>query len=138
MRKNLVRLSREGHPLHNTHPSFLRRTGERLAERPWVREAMETKADLAAFREPPSLRLVVGVVLIILSSAMGWPAVVFFGLFAVFQKEALYVLIGPVCYGLSWLIWIAGMALAGVENVRYGRLFFRWLTRISVEWMLRH
>ena len=124
--------------MHNTRSSFLRRTGERLAERPWILEAMEARADLAAFRQPPSLRLVVGVALIIVSTVMGWPAVVFFGLFAAFQKHALYALIGPVCYGLSWVLWIAGMALAGVENVRYGRLFLRWLTRVSVEWMLKY
>ena len=46
----------------------------------------------------------------------------------------LLVIGGPVLYGLSHLVFILGMYLAGAK---YTKIFLRWATRVAVERWLR-
>ncbi len=108
----------------------------RLVRVRFVREAMEEKADLstlrAALREKPTPRRVwVGLVLIGISYIIGWPAVGLLALIAYHMREPLVVVVGgPVTYGLSHLVFLAGSWLAGT---RYVVIIFRWATRRVVE-----
>lgn len=106
----------------------------RLANTEYVRSAIEDRADLSAFKEKPSLKVLIGIFLIAFSYLIGWPAVSLLGTLAVLLGKPLIVVVGgPVTYGLSHLVFLFGMYLAGAE---YSKIFFRWATRIAMEKLL--
>jgi hypothetical protein len=97
----------------------------------YARKALEEKADLAPFREKPSARILLGIFLMGFSYVIGWPAVTFFGILSIYLREPLIVIIGgPVIYGISHLVFLAGLYCAGA---RYTYIFFRWATRKFLE-----
>ena len=106
----------------------------RLAARPYVQRAIAEQADLSAFRKRPTLRILGGVLLILLSFPLGWPAVAGLCALAFYLGLPWLAALGPVVYGLSHLVFLAGMYLFGVE---YTFIFLRWLTRVSVERLLK-
>ena len=104
---------------------------ERLAETDFVRKAIEERADLSAFREKPSFRVLLGVFAIGFSYVIGWPAISALTALSVYFGEPLLALVGgPVMYGLSHLVFMAGMVLSGAK---YSAIFMRWATRMLVE-----
>ncbi len=106
----------------------------RLAQTRMARRALEEKADLSAFREKPSLRLVLGVSLIGLSFLIAWPAITLCGIIAVAYDQPMVFVIGaPAFYATSWLVWALGMYLTGAENAKYGGILLRWALRRYVE-----
>jgi hypothetical protein len=103
----------------------------RFAQTDFVRSAIEERADLSEFRQRPNARIIVGVSAIGVSYIIGWPAVGLLGAISVYLKEPLIVIIGgPLTYGLSHLVFIFGMYLAGAK---YTKIFFRWATRVAME-----
>lgn len=110
---------------------------KRITDSEFVRQAVEEKADLEAFKQRPSARVVLGLSLIALSYIIGWPAVSALAALAVYLGQPLVAVIGgPLTYGLSHLVFLAGMVLAGAE---YTRVFLRWATRMAVEkFVLKH
>ncbi len=108
----------------------------KIAGTHFVRTAMEEQADLSAFRQRPSPRMIVGISAIGISYIIGWPAVGLLGVVSIHLREPLIVAIGgPMTYGLSHLVFIAGMYLAGAQ---YAKVFFRWATRVAVEKLTGH
>jgi len=102
----------------------------------FARKALEEKADLGPFKEKPSARILFGIFLMGFSYVIGWPAVTFFGMLSIYLSEPLIVIIGgPVIYGISHLVFLAGLYLAGA---RYTYIFFRWATRKFLEKYLDH
>lgn len=100
----------------------------------FVRRAIAEKADLSAFKEKPTPRIISGVSLIGISYILGWPAVIGLGVVAAYLKKPLIAVIGgPLVYGFSHLVFLLGMYLAGA---RYSLIFFRWAARVAVEKML--
>jgi hypothetical protein len=107
----------------------------KLASTRFVRNVMEEEADLSAFKQKPSLKVVLGVGTIGLSYVIGWPLIALLGTLSVYYKEPLIVLLGgPTAYGLSHLTFMLGMYLAGA---RYSWIFLRWLTRITMLKLLK-
>ena len=106
----------------------------RLARLPYVRQAIAERADLSAFKKRPTLRILTGVFLITISFPMGWPAVAGATTLAVTLRSPWIAALGPVIYGLSHLVFLAGMYLSGAE---YTAIFLRWLTRKGVEQLLK-
>jgi hypothetical protein len=103
----------------------------RVARTEFGRRALEEKADLGLFREKPTARILFGIFLMGFSYVIGWPAVTLFGVMSIYFGQPLIVLIGgPVIYGISHLVFIAGMYLAGAK---YTYIFLRWATRRFVE-----
>jgi hypothetical protein len=103
---------------------------ERLANISFVRKAIEEHADLSAFKQRPSWRVVTGVSAIMLSYVIGWPLIAGLGAVSVYWHQPLIVAIGgPVAYGLSHLVFLLGMYLAGAK---YSLIFFRWAARVAV------
>jgi hypothetical protein len=99
----------------------------RLARMRFVREAMAETANLSSLSAKPTLRVWVGLGLIGLSYIIGWPAVGLLALIAFHLGEPIIVAVGgPVAYGLSHLVFIAGFYLAGSH---YAPFFLRWATR---------
>jgi hypothetical protein len=102
-----------------------------LAKTKFVQKAIAERADLSAFRQPPSLRILAGIFAIAFSYVIGWPAVGALGTLSVYFKQPLIVVIGgPVTYGLSHLVFLLGMYLAGAD---YTKIFLRWAARVAVE-----
>jgi len=105
-----------------------------IARTAFARKALDEKADLGLFTAKPSARMLFGIFLIGLSYLIGWPAVALFGVLAVYCKEPLIVIIGgPAVYGLSHLVFIAGMYFAGAQ---YAYAFLKWATRKALEKVL--
>jgi hypothetical protein len=103
----------------------------RLVRTRFVREAMEEKADLAFLRVKPTPRVWVGLGLVGLSYLIGWPAVGLLAVIAYHLHEPLILAVGgPLTYGLSHLVFLAGSWLAGSH---YGMILLRWATRRFVE-----
>lgn len=102
-----------------------------LADTSFVRTAVEEQADLSAFREKPTLMVIIGVLLIIIASLLGWPAVTLLGIIAIKLNEPLIAVIGgPLVYGFSHLVFLLGMYFSGAE---YSVIFLRWLVRVIME-----
>lgn len=104
---------------------------DKLLKKPFVARAVAQQADLEAFKEKPSLRIILGMVIIGLSFLVGWPAVAGIGVVAAKMQEPWIAVIGgPLIYGFSHLVFIFGMYLCGAK---YSIIFLRWITRKGVE-----
>ena len=110
---------------------FTRKILEKAASTRFVQKAIADKADLSPFKERPSPRALVGIVAIGISYIIGWPAVALLGVISIHLGKPMIAIIGgPLTYGLSHLVFILGMYLAGAD---YTRVFFRWATRKTME-----
>jgi hypothetical protein len=86
----------------------------RLAETVWMQNALKEDGDLHVFRQRPPAQVYLGIGLILISYIIGWPAVVLLGLIAFYTGKPLVLAIGgPLTYGLSHLVFLAGLYLAG-------------------------
>lgn len=110
---------------------------KRISETNYVRSAIEDKADLSAFKEKPSLRVILGVAAICFSYIIGWPAISVLGALAIYLNRPWLIAIGgPLLYGISHLVFLLGMYLAGYN---YSKIFLRWAIRVAVEkWMSKN
>lgn len=71
----------------------------------------------------PSPRMVAGLVLIGASYVICWPAITALGAIAAWLRQPKLMLGAPVLYGLSWVVFAAGLALVGSKALRSGRAF---------------
>lgn len=111
--------------------AMYKKTLAKIAHTSFVQSAIEEQADLSAFKEKPSLAVITGVVLIIIASLLGWPAVTVLGIIAIKLNEPLIAVIGgPLVYGFSHLVFLLGMYFSGAE---YSLIFGRWLVRVVIE-----
>ncbi len=111
-----------------------RKTLLKIANTSFVQSAIDEQADLSAFKEKPSLAVITGVLLIIIASLLGWPAVAVLGIIAIKLSEPLIAVIGgPLVYGFSHLVFLLGMYFSGAE---YSVIFARWLVRVVMEKLL--
>ncbi|MFZ1986941.1 MAG: hypothetical protein WAU91_21190 [Desulfatitalea sp.] len=109
---------------------LINRAVAKIAATRFVRAALAENADLSAFKGKPSLKVILGVAAIVVSYIIGWPAVALLGALAVYyQRPAIVLVGGPLIYGLSHLMFLLGMYLAGA---RYSWIFLRWLTRVTM------
>ena len=103
----------------------------RIAKTDFVSKAIEEQADLSAFKERPTGRIIVGISAIGFSYIIGWPAISLLGVMSIYFNKPLIVIIGgPLTYGLSHLVFILGMYLAGAK---YTKIFIRWAARVTME-----
>ncbi len=115
----------------NLREIILRPVAGRLLKSGFVMSAVKERADLSAFKERPSVRILLGIGTIIFSFVAGWPIVALLGTASVYYDEPLIVLVGgPLVYGLSHGVFILGMYLAGAK---YTWIFLRWATRMAME-----
>lgn len=115
---------------HTVSPGWMQRGVARLASTGFVRGVLAEEADLSAFKEKPGLRVILGVSAIIVSYIIAWPLITVLGALSVYyQQPAIVLLGGPLAYGLSHLVFLLGMYLAGA---RYSWIFLRWLTRMAM------
>ena len=110
---------------------FTQKILKKAAAARFVKKAIADKADLSPFKERPSPRAMVGIAAIGISYIIGWPAVALLGVISIhLEKPMIAIIGGPLTYGLSHLVFILGMYLAGAD---YTRIFLRWATRKTME-----
>jgi hypothetical protein len=111
-----------------------RKIGELFASREFVRSAIDDKADMSAFREKPTAKIIFGIFLILFSYLMAWPTISALGIISIYYRNPFFVAIGgPVLYGLSYLVLLAGVYLAGVK---YTKVLMRYGARKITEKLL--
>ena len=103
----------------------------RVAATAFVQSAITERANLTAFHEKPTPRVLIGIFSIGLSFLLGWPAVAALGVLSLhWQTPWILAIGGPLTYGFSHLVFLLGMYLSGTV---YSLIFCRWLARVTVE-----
>lgn len=113
---------------------ILKKIARYFVRKNFCRAAIDEHADLSAFKEKLTPSIVTGIILIAVSYALGLPTVVAFGAIAASMNKPLIGIIGgALIYGISTLMFIIGIKLAGTK---YFVALTRWLTRIILEKIL--
>jgi hypothetical protein len=113
-------------------PRRLDRLRARLRATKLVQQALATPID-PALRKPPSARIVLGLVLLVASYLMAWPAIALLGALAAWLRRPILLAGGPVLYGLSWVVFFAGLVLIGSKSMGTGRALGQLLVRKLAE-----
>ena len=114
--------------------NILKKLARYFARKSFCRKAIDEHADLSAFKEKLTMSIVIGIVLIALSYAIGLPTVVAFGTIAASMNKPLIGIIGgALIYGISTLMFIAGIKMAGTK---YFVAISRWGVRVILEKIL--
>jgi len=103
-----------------------------LRQRRFVQLALATPPD-PLFRQPPSARIVAGLVLLVASYLIGWPAIAALGVVSAWIGRPKLLLGGPILYGFSWVVFAVGLALIGSKSVSAGRALGLTLVRKLAE-----
>ena len=97
-----------------------------------VQKIMKNTADLGEFKERPTPRLIAGLILMVLSFIMGWPAVFALSFLAVWLQEPMIAVIGcPTTYALSYVVFIIGAWMARAPH------YLDTLARYALQCLLR-
>jgi hypothetical protein len=100
----------------------------------YVRTAIESRADLSAFKDKPTPLLWAGLFAMAFSYVIGWPLIAVLGFLSVKLENPWLVAVGgPFAYGMSHLVFLLGMYLSGSF---YAFAFLRWFTRVTMEKLL--
>jgi hypothetical protein len=103
-----------------------------LAGKKFIQKIMEKPADLSEFKERPTPRLIAGLILMVLSFIMGWPAIFALSFLAVWFQEPLIAVIGcPTTYALSCIVFIIGAWMASAPH------YMNTLARYSLQFFLK-
>ena len=114
--------------------SIIKKTALYFAQKEFCRAAIDEHANLSIFKEKLRATVITGLVLIAFSYLIGIPAVFIIGGIAAWLKNPTVGVIGiPLTYGISWLLLMLGLYLAGP---RYGKAFNRWAVRVILEKIL--
>ena len=90
-----------------------KKIGQYLAGKKFIQKILENPADLSEFKERMTPRLMTGLILMVLSFIIGWPAIAALSVLAVWFKEPLIAIIGcPTTYALSCVVFIVGAWLS--------------------------
>jgi hypothetical protein len=104
---------------------------QKLAQTKFGKNAVLEKADLRAFKQRPSFRVTLGIILMGISYILGWPTISLMGVIAYkYDLPLLFFAGGPVVYFISHLIFLLGLYLAGAN---YAKIFLRWAVRRMIE-----
>ena len=75
--------------------------------------------------------MIIGLSFVVISYILGWPAVGMLGALSLSLNEPRLLLAGgPLIYGLSYIVLLLGVYLAGAK---YSKIFFRWTARVTME-----
>jgi hypothetical protein len=106
---------------------LLKYISRKIATTDFGRQAFAEVPDLSVFGKRPSARVITGMGLMAFSYLIGWPMVTLLGILSIWFREPVMVVIGgPLTYGLSHLVFLAGFYLAGSE---YANILMKWGTR---------
>ena len=104
---------------------------KKISGKPFIQRIMLEELDLSCIMRRPTRREQFGILLVLFSYVIGWPAVAFFGFLSVYIKQPLVLVIGgPLIYGISHLVFIAGAYFAGKT---YTKTFIKWSLKKACE-----
>jgi len=110
---------------------IIRKTARYFARKEFCMAAIQEHADLSIFKEKLTATVITGLILIVVSSPVGLPAAVIIGGFVAVKYNALIAaVITTLIYGISWLLFMLGLYLAGPK---YGKAVSRWAVRVVLE-----
>jgi hypothetical protein len=96
-----------------------------------VQHILKEDVDLECLKKRPTTQVKIGITLVLTSYVVGWPIVALLGFIAFSLDEVLIVIIGgPLVYGLSHLVFLLGMYLAGRE---YATVLLKWSMKATIE-----
>lgn len=111
--------------------ALFKRILRRLSGTSYVRNALTHPVAISDLRRRPKQREWLGLGLMAFSYVIGWPAVAALVYLVYRLREPLVVIIGgPVIYGISHLVFLVGLWLAGAD---YSRKLLRFATRKGYE-----
>jgi len=106
---------------------------QKLVSTAYVRRAVKQEVPSDFFKTSPSPRFLFGVGLVLFSFVLGWPMVALFGLLSAHFQAPVLLILCPVFYGFSHLVWIFGMYLAGRGCIKYIDILLSWSLRRALE-----
>ena len=102
-----------------------------LVQKQFVQRILQEEPDLRRLKRRPTAREQFGIFLVLLSYVIGWPAVAFFGFMSLYLRQPLVLIIGgPLTYGISHLVFLVGMYIAGKD---YAMVFMKWSIKKTCE-----
>ncbi len=111
---------------------IINKIAQYLASKKYIKKILTNPADLSEFKERPTPRLITGLILMVLSFILGWPAVFTLSALAVWLQKPLIAIIGcPTTYGLSYVVFIAGAWLSMAPH------YMGTLVRYSIQSLFR-
>ena len=114
--------------------SIIKKTALYFARKEFCRAAIHEHADLSIFKKKLTATVIIGLILIAFSNLIGLPAVFIVGGIAAWLEKPMLAFIGiPLIYGISWLLLMLGVYLAGPK---YGKALSRWAARVILEKIL--
>jgi hypothetical protein len=115
---------------------MIRQIAERLAKTKYIRDAIKDQTDRKDIWKRPTPRMIIGLSLVGFSYIIGWPAVMALGILAVYLRKPLIIVLGgPIIYGFSHLVFLAGAWLAGAQ---YARILIKYATKVLFRKILRY
>jgi hypothetical protein len=111
--------------------TLLQKLAQKLAQTQFGIKSVHEKTNLEIFKQRPSFRVMAGISLMGISYIIGWPAIGVLGVASyTYDLPLLFVIGGPVLYGISHLFFFLGLYLAGTN---YAKVFFKWIVRRFIE-----
>jgi len=108
-----------------------KKIAQKLANTKFGITAVQEKADLSAFKQRPTFRVIVGIILIGISYIIGLPAISALGVISYkYDLPLLFFAGGPVLFVVSHLLFLLGLYLAGAN---YTKVFLKWAVRMIIE-----
>lgn len=113
---------------------MINRLADRIAVTKYGMNAMNEPVDLGYFRQRPSLRLIMGLLLLVLSYIICWPVIALLTFSAAYYRNPLIIVIGgPLAYGLSWAVFGLSMLLLGIHSYYGAGVIGHYFTRQFLE-----
>jgi len=119
----------------NDSCGMLKRLTKWLAQTRFMKKTLADEITLDVIKQRPSVKFIAGISLVGISYIIGWPAVAFFTFLAAYYNIKEIAFLGPASYLFSHLVFIAGAALAGVDGIKYGHMFYRWFMHKFAVWV---
>jgi hypothetical protein len=114
--------------------SIIKKAALYFARKEFCSAAINEHADLSIFKDKLTASVIAGLILITVSYLLVIPAFFIVGLIAAWLKKPMVGVIGvPLAYGISWLLLMLGLYLAGPK---YGKALGRWAVRVILEKIL--
>lgn len=115
--------------------SLLKKAARYFAASNFCRTALNEPVDFSSFRQKASSSDLLGLGLLILSYIIYMPVVIVLGTLAVLWREPLIGVIGiPLIYGITTVVFIIGLKLAGKK---YVKAMASWFVQITLKKILR-
>lgn len=113
---------------------ILNSLADRIAATKYGRNALNEPVDLGYFRQRPSLRLIMGLLLLVISYIICWPVIALLTFLAAYYRKPLIIVIGgPLAYGLSWAVFGLSMLLLGIHSYYGAEVIGHYFTRQFLE-----